>query len=163
MAMVFLKVSGFFQQNNALCHTQKLFRNGFMNIAKSSRCWVGLQFPQISMFRMHWQTSPIHRGPTSQFTGRKGSAANVWVPDSTPQMTHLQRWSPCLSGSVLIWQHNWELWSISISIRLNSLCMKHDLIINQQNNNSSCYKWQFALTDTFGWFKRLVYSRTGCY
>ncbi|MBN3308071.1 DISC1 protein, partial [Amia calva] len=34
------------------------------------------------------QTSPIHGGPTSQFTGLKGSAANVLVPDTT---AHLQR------------------------------------------------------------------------
>ncbi|KAK3552505.1 hypothetical protein QTP86_012635 [Hemibagrus guttatus] len=33
------------------------------------------------------QTSPIHKGPTSQLTGLKGSAANILVPDPT---AHLQ-------------------------------------------------------------------------
>ncbi|KAK3514617.1 hypothetical protein QTP70_021529, partial [Hemibagrus guttatus] len=33
------------------------------------------------------QSSQIHRGPTSQLTGLKGSAANILVPDTT---AHLQ-------------------------------------------------------------------------
>lgn len=41
------------------------------------------------------QTGLIHEGPSSQFTGLKGSAAVIFVPDST---AHLQG-----SGGVQVW------------------------------------------------------------
>ncbi len=50
MAMVF--PDGLFQQDNTPCHTTKKFRNGLRNMTECSRCWLGLQFPQIST-RLH--------------------------------------------------------------------------------------------------------------
>ena len=42
--------------------------------------------------------SPIHGGPTSQFTGLKGPAANILVPDTT---AHLQGSMPRQVRAVL--------------------------------------------------------------
>lgn len=52
MAMVF--PDGLFQQDNIPCHTTKKFRNGLRNMTECSRCWLGLQFPQISTRLSIW-------------------------------------------------------------------------------------------------------------
>ncbi len=58
MAALFTDGSGLFQLDNAPCHTAETVKNGLRNMTKSSRCCLGLQFPQmsrlLSIYGMCW-------------------------------------------------------------------------------------------------------------
>lgn len=79
MAVVFPDGNFLFQPDNDTQH--KLFRNDLKNMTHSSKRWLGLQIPQISIRSsicgMRWNKPDPRRPPPSQLPGLKGSAADV--------------------------------------------------------------------------------------
>ncbi len=86
METVFSGGCGLFQQDNVPCNKAKMVQewfqehnNEFSKFPRTQSNWASVGCAE--------QTSPIHGGPTSQFTGPKGSAAKILEPDTT---AHLQ-------------------------------------------------------------------------
>ncbi|KAK3561066.1 hypothetical protein QTP86_026371 [Hemibagrus guttatus] len=90
METVFPDGCGLLQQDNAPCHSTKMGQEWFDEHNNEFEVLTS-KFPRSQSNQASVgcaeQTSLIHRGPTLQLTGLKGSAANILVPDTT---AHLQ-------------------------------------------------------------------------
>lgn len=84
-----------------------LYRNGFKNMAKSSRCCLSPQFPQISIWICNCGMCCTNQaGPWRPLFPAYRTGSNILVPETT---AHLQGSSPWFNTSELFWQHNGDL------------------------------------------------------
>ena len=105
MEMVFLLAVASFSRIMGCTTKKKRFRNGLRSTLTSLRCLFCLQFPQISIQSASGgyigETSPNHRGSTSQFTGLRRSAVVSVTSWCQILQSIFMEWSPCVSKSEL--------------------------------------------------------------